>query len=126
MCANYREWADGMTVATRQGHGPYAAPASARTEAEWISWRGERVQAPPHRGAADPGRRQSHAGERGARAGRALGLEGTYLLRLMREFEVRIPPPPGPWRRGNGENGHAAPPDAGMPRAALTSKEKAP
>src|SRR2546426_4720187 len=42
------------------------------------------------------------------RAARALGLQRTYLLRLMREFEVRIPPPPGPWRRtdnGNGANG---------------------
>lgn len=51
-------------------------------------------------------------------AARALGLQRTYLLRLMREFEVHIPPPPGPWRRapegngvangsngGNGENG---------------------
>jgi hypothetical protein len=39
------------------------------------------------------------------RAARALGLQRTYLLRLMREFEVRIPPPPGPWRRVSGENG---------------------
>ncbi len=39
------------------------------------------------------------------RAARALGLQRTYLLRLMREFEVRIPPPPGPWRRSNGANG---------------------
>jgi regulatory Fis family protein len=39
------------------------------------------------------------------RAARALGLQRTYLLRLMREFEVRIPPPPGPWRRASGENG---------------------
>ena len=68
----------------------------------------------------------TQAGGNRTRAARALGLQRTYLLRLMREFEVRIPPPPGPWRRGNGENGHAAPPDAGMPRAALTSKEKAP
>jgi len=68
----------------------------------------------------------TQAGGNRTRAARALGLQRTYLLRLMREFEVRIPPPPGPWRRGNGENWHAAPPDAGMPRAALTSKEKAP
>jgi len=68
----------------------------------------------------------TQAGGNRTRAARALGLQRTYLLRLMREFEVRIPPPPGPWRRGNGENGHAAPPDPGMPRAALTSKEKAP
>ena len=39
------------------------------------------------------------------RTARALGLQRTYLLRLMREFEVRIPPPPGPWRRVSGENG---------------------
>jgi len=68
----------------------------------------------------------TQAGGNRTRAARALGLQRTYLLRLMREFEVRIPPPPGPWRRGNGENGHAGPPGAGMPRAALTSKEKAP
>lgn len=39
------------------------------------------------------------------RAARALGLQRTYLLRLMREFEVHIPPPPGPWRRISRENG---------------------
>ena len=38
-------------------------------------------------------------------AARALGLQRTYLLRLMREFQVHIPPPPGPWRRANGTNG---------------------
>jgi len=38
-------------------------------------------------------------------AARALGLQRTYLLRLMREFEVHIPPPPGPWRRANNGNG---------------------
>lgn len=38
-------------------------------------------------------------------AARALGLQRTYLLRLMREFEVHIPPPPGPWRRANGASG---------------------
>lgn len=38
-------------------------------------------------------------------AARALGLQRTYLLRLMREFEVHIPPPPGPWRRANGGSG---------------------
>src|SRR5215813_14992524 len=68
MCANCREWVDGTAVAIRHGHGRLAAPASARTEAEWISWRGERVQAPPHRGHADPRRRQSHAGGARARA----------------------------------------------------------
>ena len=39
------------------------------------------------------------------RAARALGFQWTYLLRLMREFEVRIPPPPGSCRRANGANG---------------------
>ena len=39
------------------------------------------------------------------RAARALGLQRTYLLRLIREFQVRIPPPPGPWRRSNGATG---------------------
>ena len=50
----------------------------------------------------------TQAGGNRTRAARALGLQRTYLLRLMREFEVRIPPPPGPWRRsdnGNGANG---------------------
>jgi len=47
----------------------------------------------------------TQSGGNRTRAARALGLQRTYLLRLMREFEVRIPPPPGPWRRvpeGNG------------------------
>ena len=50
----------------------------------------------------------TQAGGNRTRAARALGLQRTYLLRLMREFEIRIPPPPGPWRRsdnGNGANG---------------------
>jgi DNA-binding NtrC family response regulator len=50
----------------------------------------------------------TQSGGNRTRAARALGLQRTYLLRLMREFEVRIPPPPGPWRRsdnGNGANG---------------------
>jgi len=47
----------------------------------------------------------TQAGGNRTRAARALGLQRTYLLRLMREFEVRIPPPPGPWRRSNGANG---------------------
>ena len=47
----------------------------------------------------------TQAGGNRTRAARALGLQRTYLLRLMREFEVRIPPPPGPWRRSNGTNG---------------------
>jgi hypothetical protein len=47
----------------------------------------------------------TQAGGNRTRAARALGLQRTYLLRLMREFQVRIPPPPGPWRRSNGANG---------------------
>jgi len=37
------------------------------------------------------------------RTARALGLQRTYLLRLMREFEVRVPPSPAPPRRGTGQ-----------------------
>ena len=47
----------------------------------------------------------SQAGGNRTRAARALGLQRTYLLRLMREFEVHIPAPPGPWRRAGGSNG---------------------
>jgi hypothetical protein len=47
----------------------------------------------------------TQAGGNRTRAARALGLQRTYLLRLMREFEVRIPPPPGPWRRGHDGTG---------------------
>src|SRR3989304_8239580 len=57
----------------------------------------------------------TQAGGNRTRAARALGLQRTYLLRLMREFEVHIPPPPGPWRRapeGHGV-GNGAGNDAG-------------
>ena len=47
----------------------------------------------------------TQSGGNRTRAARALGLQRTYLLRLMREFEVRIPPPPGPWCRGDRGNG---------------------
>jgi len=47
----------------------------------------------------------TQSGGNRTRAARALGLQRTYLLRLMREFEVRIPPPPGPWRRAPEGNG---------------------
>jgi DNA-binding NtrC family response regulator len=42
------------------------------------------------------------------RTARALGLQRTYLLRLMREFGVNVPGPsrPGPGRPADG--GHAA------------------
>ena len=49
----------------------------------------------------------TQSGGNRTRAARALGLQRTYLLRLMREFEVRIPPPPGPWRRSPDANGVA-------------------
>jgi len=47
----------------------------------------------------------AQSGGNRTRAARALGLQRTYLLRLMREFQVQIPPPAGPWRRTNGANG---------------------
>jgi len=47
----------------------------------------------------------TQSGGNRTRAARALGLQRTYLLRLMREFEVHIPPPPGPWRRAGAANG---------------------
>src|ERR1700682_3864465 len=49
----------------------------------------------------------TQSGGNRTRAARALGLQRTYLLRLMREFEFRIPPPPGPWRRSPDANGVA-------------------
>lgn len=36
----------------------------------------------------------TQAGGNRTRAARALGLQRTYLLRLIREFEIRIPAPP--------------------------------
>jgi Bacterial regulatory protein, Fis family len=66
----------------------------------------------------------TQAGGNRTRAARAWGLQRTYLLRLMREFEVRIPPPPGPWRRsdnGGGANGaHAG--NGGGPLAPTQSR----
>jgi len=41
----------------------------------------------------------TQAGGNRTRAARALGLQRTYLLRLIREFEVRVPPAPLPGRR---------------------------
>ena len=40
----------------------------------------------------------AQAGGNRTRAARALGLQRTYLLRLMREFQIHIPPSP-PSRR---------------------------
>lgn len=42
----------------------------------------------------------TQAGGNRTRAARALGLQRTYLLRLIREFEVRVPPAASPARRG--------------------------
>ena len=50
----------------------------------------------------------TQAGCNRTRAARALGLQRTYLLRLMREFQVHIPAPPGPWRRAGDANGGPA------------------
>jgi regulatory Fis family protein len=44
----------------------------------------------------------TQSGGNRTRAARALGLQRTYLLRLMREFQVNIPAPPGPYGRANG------------------------
>jgi hypothetical protein len=44
----------------------------------------------------------TQAGGNRTRAARTLGLQRTYLLRLMREFQVNIPPPPGPHGRAAG------------------------
>ncbi|HET8576206.1 MAG TPA: helix-turn-helix domain-containing protein [Methylomirabilota bacterium] len=41
----------------------------------------------------------AQAGGNRTRAARALGLQRTYLLRLMREFQIRIPPAALPPRR---------------------------
>ena len=43
----------------------------------------------------------TQAGGNRTRAARALGLQRTYLLRLIREFEIRVPPPAVPPRRGD-------------------------
>jgi DNA-binding NtrC family response regulator len=51
----------------------------------------------------------TQAGGNRTRAARALGLQRTYLLRLMREFQIRIPPAPTPPRRGAGQNGSDPP-----------------
>ena len=40
------------------------------------------------------------AGGNRTRAARALGLQRTYLLRLIREFDIRVPPAPMARRRG--------------------------
>ena len=54
----------------------------------------------------------TQAGGNRTRAARALGLQRTYLLRLIREFEIRVPPGSMPARRaeaGGPPATHAAP-----------------
>jgi len=55
----------------------------------------------------------TQAGGNRTRAARALGLQRTYLLRLIREFEVRVPPAPMAPHRG-----HTAPVAGHAPGAA--------
>ena len=43
----------------------------------------------------------TQSGGNRTRAARALGLQRTYLLRLIREFEIRVPPAPMSPRRGD-------------------------
>ena len=51
----------------------------------------------------------TQAGGNRTRAARALGLQRTYLLRLIREFEIRVPPGPLPARRAAADGPPAAP-----------------
>ncbi len=43
----------------------------------------------------------THGGNR-THAAKALGLQRTYLLRLIREFSLNVPPPMRAHRNGNG------------------------
>ncbi|HXA97126.1 MAG TPA: helix-turn-helix domain-containing protein [Candidatus Dormibacteraeota bacterium] len=52
----------------------------------------------------------TQAGGNRTRAARALGLQRTYLLRLIREFEIRVPPPAIPPRRGAGDDANSLTP----------------
>jgi DNA-binding NtrC family response regulator len=52
----------------------------------------------------------TQAGGNRTRAARALGLQRTYLLRLIREFEIRVPPASLPARRAAPEGPPAAGP----------------
>jgi len=53
----------------------------------------------------------SQAGGNRTRAAKALGLQRTYLLRLMREFEIRFPAASPPGRRS--DSGRSNSPPAG-------------
>ena len=50
----------------------------------------------------------AQAGGNRTRAAKALGLQRTYLLRLMREFQIRFPAASRPGRRSDG--GSTSPP----------------
>lgn len=50
----------------------------------------------------------TQAGGNRTRAARALGLQRTYLLRLIRDFEIRVPPAPLPGRRAEAGGSAAA------------------
>jgi len=50
----------------------------------------------------------AQAGGNRTRAAKALGLQRTYLLRLMREFHIRFPPASPPPRRSGSDQ--ASPP----------------
>jgi DNA-binding NtrC family response regulator len=50
----------------------------------------------------------TQAGGNRTRAARALGLQRTYLLRLIREFEIRVPPGSLAARRAAGAGPRAA------------------
>jgi DNA-binding NtrC family response regulator len=52
----------------------------------------------------------TQAGGNRTRAARALGLQRTYLLRLIREFEIRVPPGSLPARRPEPDGPSAAAP----------------
>lgn len=49
----------------------------------------------------------TQSGGNRTRAARALGLQRTYLLRLIREFEIRVPPAAMAPRRGEVPTGSA-------------------
>jgi len=53
----------------------------------------------------------AQAGGNRTRAAKALGLQRTYLLRLMREFEIRMPPSATmPARSATSQSGLPPPP----------------
>jgi DNA-binding NtrC family response regulator len=91
--------------------GPTAAPVSA-VAAEV----GPPRPAPGFHGAVTEFKRRliettlTELGGNRTRAARALGLQRTYLLRLIREFAVQVPAGAVPARRGGGSPASPAPP----------------